>query len=86
MRRGVTDALVLDTVSEIENLTTDLSRKIWQKDQPPCATPRAPDPAERVSALGGPTPPRRFLGADRRGATVAGEDGGAGGRESSSRE
>jgi hypothetical protein len=25
------DALVLDTVSEIENLTTGLSRKIWQK-------------------------------------------------------
>ncbi|GAA2160546.1 hypothetical protein FHX52_3116 [Humibacillus xanthopallidus] len=26
-----TDALVLDTVSEIENLTTGMSRKIWQK-------------------------------------------------------
>jgi len=25
------DALVLDTVSEIENLTTGMSRKIWQK-------------------------------------------------------
>jgi len=28
---GSTDALVLDTVSEIENLTTGMGRKIWQK-------------------------------------------------------
>ena len=38
--------LVLDTVSEIENLTTGMSRKIWQKisllrDEPPRRTPRA---------------------------------------------
>jgi hypothetical protein len=41
-----TDALVLETVSEIEILTTGMSRKIWQKisllrDEPPSPTPRA---------------------------------------------
>ncbi|WP_083707254.1 hypothetical protein [Intrasporangium flavum] len=35
-----TDALVLDTVSEIETLTTGMSRKIWQKISLLRATPR----------------------------------------------
>ena len=36
-----TDALVLDTVSEIENLTTGMSRKIWQKISLLHDTPRS---------------------------------------------
>ncbi len=48
-----TDPVVLDTVSEIENLTTGMSRKIWQKISLLQTAHPTPDPA----AAGGPRPP-----------------------------
>ena len=49
-----TDPVVLDTVSEIENLTTGMSRKIWQK----ISLLQTADPAPAPPAPLGPRGPR----------------------------